>query len=598
MLRENPNVTKEQIDSIIASVRADCEYADEVRLADSGTLFHHSGAAPRDADALVMEAHAEEYRDDLAHNRIDRVRDDVVRRASATGLKIGVGSLDERLIGRAILKEFIRSCEKAAADSRSQLAYIYPETATCRDLADGQELPPQAAPPAVDVQVETRHVSVRPTLPIEEFSPPKETVEQNPRLAKLSKNALPSRNLDPNTPAKVAWRLFVADRKRFEGIEEREAKLNSSLKLWQRVHGDHPVCTWTPQQAEELRRVFVLLPAKYGQEEKWTKLGDIRLIMTVFQNEIELAPTLDEKRALMATANKDKTWNRHNSTLRQFWPWAIRNGLVPKEAPNPFEALHIKLDEDAEPWEGGSQLRLMWEEAPLRQLLNSPLFLGCKTANERHLSGSLVVRDLLYWGVIIMANTGMRREELCQLRRKHVEYDEQAQIWFFNLKAKGLRLKEKASKRWVPISNNLLRLGIVAALFDGKEQEELLFPEAYASAADGAYGTKLGKMFFDYRKAFDGYWRANTVAEDFVPIYRPLMDLHSFRTTVATNLIRLGVPQAHAEEVTGHKSEARKTAFAIYDRGATLKILKDALDTLVLPVGIEELVSAAAHAHS
>lgn len=191
MLRENPNVTKEQIDSIIASVRADCEYADEVRLADSGALFHHSGAAPRDADALVLEAHAQEYRHDLAHNQIDRVRDDVVRRASAAGLKIEMGSLDERLIGRAILKEFIRSCEKAAADSRSQLAYMYPDADTCSDLADTKELPPQVASPPENVRVETKHISVRPTLPIAESSPPKETVEQNPRLAKLSQQGLP-----------------------------------------------------------------------------------------------------------------------------------------------------------------------------------------------------------------------------------------------------------------------------------------------------------------------------------------------------------------------------------------------------------------------
>ena len=72
----------------------------------------------------------------------------------------------------------------------------------------------------------------------------------------------------------------------------------------------------------------------------------------------------------------------------------------------------------------------------------------------------------------------------------------------------------------------------------------------------------------------------------------------SSRTTVATNLIRRGVPQAHADEVAGHKSKARKTAFENDDRGATLKILKDALDMLVLPVDIDALVTAAARAQN
>jgi hypothetical protein len=105
MLRENPSVTKEQIDQIVASLRGDCGYADEVRLAATGGLFDHSGDAPLDADAIVLETHAAEYRSDLAHNQIDRVRDDVQRRAAAVGLTIEPGTINERLIGRAILKE-------------------------------------------------------------------------------------------------------------------------------------------------------------------------------------------------------------------------------------------------------------------------------------------------------------------------------------------------------------------------------------------------------------------------------------------------------------------------------------------------------------
>lgn len=53
--------------------------------------------------------------------------------------------------------------------------------------------------------------------------------------------------------------------------------------------------------------------------------------------------------------------------------------------------------------------------------------------------------------------------------------------------------------------------------------------------------------------------------------------------------------QAHAEEVTGHKSKARKTAFANYDKGATLEILKDAIEKRVLPIDIPRLTAAAAN---
>lgn len=603
MLHADSGVTSEQIETIIASLRRDCDFADEYRLARSNSLFDHSGNPPPDADALVMEAHADEYRYDLARNHINGVRDVVKERAAAIGLTIEPGTIDERLIGRAVLNEYIRSCGKAADLARERIAILNPDAGSeshaeisvrSQNIRAGA---PHSSPAPAQFEVcETTKVEQQNI--IQNASQLPDAVddpvdELNPRLKRLAGNVAPARNLSLDTPWDEIWQLFLDDRKKFDRIKERPAKLTSSLNLWQGVHGCAPVWTWTESQAAELRRLFVQLPSKYGQESQWTKLKDLRIIAAAFQSEIEQASTEEEKRQLLASGCKDKTWNRHNSTLRQFWPWAIHNGLIAKDTPNPFEQLHIDLDEDAEPWEGGSQLRMMWEDAPLRKLLNSPLFLGSKSANDRLTPGTCIVRDVLYWGVVILAHTGMRREEICQLKRKHVCFDDETGIWYFDLKAKGLRLKEKASKRWVPITDNLHRLGIVAALFEGRAAEEMLFPELSASGADGAYGTKLGNMFFYYRKTYDERSMAQSIDGSCVKIYRPLMDLHSFRTTVSTKLMRLGVPQAHAEEVTGHKSEARRTAFEVYDRGATLTILKEALDRLVLPIDIDAMVRAA-----
>jgi hypothetical protein len=114
MLRENPTITREQVERIIASLSGDCEFADEIRLARTNALFDHHGGAPLDADAVVLETYAEAYRSDLARNDIDTVRHDVHQRAANLGLQIAAGSIDEKLLGRAILKEYIRSCEDSA----------------------------------------------------------------------------------------------------------------------------------------------------------------------------------------------------------------------------------------------------------------------------------------------------------------------------------------------------------------------------------------------------------------------------------------------------------------------------------------------------
>lgn len=140
MLREDPTVTRKQIEDIVASLAEDGEFADEVRLARTGALFDHHGDAPLDADALVLETFADEYRSDLARNQTDRVHGLVQQRAALVGLDIEPGSINEKLIGRAILKECIRSFEASASQARDHLACLYP------DLVE-----PAAVPPSLPV---------------------------------------------------------------------------------------------------------------------------------------------------------------------------------------------------------------------------------------------------------------------------------------------------------------------------------------------------------------------------------------------------------------------------------------------------------------
>ena len=105
------------------------------------------------------------------------------------------------------------------------------------------------------------------------------------------------------------------------------------------------------------------------------------------------------------------------------------------------------------------------------------------------------------------------------------------------------------------------------------------------------YGDKVGQNFGLYRKQYDAHCLSQLNENDidgYEPIYRLLMDMHSFRTTVATLLINAGVPQAHAEEITGHKSKARQTAFENYDKGRTLVILKEAIERLRLSLSFDQ----------
>ena len=86
----------------------------------------------------------------------------------------------------------------------------------------------------------------------------------------------------------------------------------------------------------------------------------------------------------------------------------------------------------------------------------------------------------------------MRREEICQLRARHVVTDAGTGIVFFDLKAPGLKLKNVDSKRWVPLHRDLIEMGFVADHVAGKAPDEALFPELEGQKN---FGDKLGKQF-------------------------------------------------------------------------------------------------------
>ena len=71
----------------------------------------------------------------------------------------------------------------------------------------------------------------------------------------------------------------------------------------------------------------------------------------------------------------------------------------------------------------------------------------------------------------------MRREEICQLRARHVVTDAKTGIAFFDLRAPGLKLKNVDSKRWVLLHRDLSEMGFVPDHVAGKAPDEALFPE-------------------------------------------------------------------------------------------------------------------------
>jgi integrase len=387
------------------------------------------------------------------------------------------------------------------------------------------------------------------------------------------------------------WPIFIADAVKNKRIDEPQAiQGKSTFNLLLEFCGDIPVERFTRPHIVHLIRQLQDLPSQYirGQFGRMLKEG------SSLTHIIELARALDDGKPdeEKIPKLKAKTINRHLSLFNLLWEYAIDNGAVPEGAVTPTKKLFLTVDDVDDDEDEGSLIREkgdrdMWDIVELRRLFSLPFFVGCRSDRDRLTVGTCIPRTPLWWGVIIAAHQGMRREEIFQLCVRHVVYDEETGIWYFDLKTdKTLKLKgdkrkgklrDKPSRRLVPLHDNLLRLGFLAARVQGRNGDERLFPEISGNNQQRSWGAAPGRRFSEFKTA------AGFPSE---------LDFHAFRHSVCTLLYRAGVNIAHAEELVGHSSAARKSTFRVYNKGQTLQALKSAIDTLEIPIDVDRILDA------
>lgn len=391
------------------------------------------------------------------------------------------------------------------------------------------------------------------------------------------------------------WPIFIADAVKNKRIDEPQAiQGRSTFNLLLEFCGDIPVEQLTRPHIAHLIRQLQDLPSQYIRGQFGRMLKEASSLTHV----VDLARALDEGKPDEAKIPKlkAKTINRHLSLFNLLWEYAIDNGAVPEGTVTPTKKLFLTVDDDDDDEEEGSLIREkgardMWEVEEQRRLFSLPFFVGCRSDRDRLTVGTCIPRTPLWWGVIIAAHQGMRREEIFQLRVRHVVYDEETGIWYFDLKTdktlrlkgdkrKG-RLKDKPSRRWMPLHDNLLRLGFLAARVQGRNGDERLFPEISGDNLQRSWGAAPGRRFSDFKKAAG---------------FPNELDFHAFRHSVCTLLYRAGVSIPHAEELVGHASAARKSTFKVYNKGQALRALKAAIDTLDIPIDVDRILEAIAKA--
>ena len=169
--------------------------------------------------------------------------------------------------------------------------------------------------------------------------------------------------------------------------------------------------------------------------------------------------------------------------------------------------------------------------------------------SNEHATGRLKNRPERFWVPLIALYSGMRLNEICQLRTKDVVQVESSQLWFFNvIEEEGeTKVKTQAGIRQVPIHPVLIELGFLDYLSSVKEGEiDRLWPNLQLDSK-GKYSRAVGNWFNGDSKR-PGFNRRH-ITED------SRITFHSTRHTFRNELKQIRVDNDIASEIVGHEYE-------------------------------------------
>lgn len=183
-----------------------------------------------------------------------------------------------------------------------------------------------------------------------------------------------------------------------------------------------------------------------------------------------------------------------------------------------------------------------------------------------------------FWLPLIALFTGAREAELCQLTVSDVRQDAKTSIWLFDINAKGTKkLKNRASKREVPIHQRLIALGLLDYVNDvHKRGEHALFPDEERNTRG---------EFSAFSKRYNRFKTKLGIMSD----ADSKLDFHSFRHTLSGSLIAQGADEYVVNAIVGHSAARSSESVSTYSKGVGIEAKRDMLLKLTYDVEFDAI---------
>ena len=291
-------------------------------------------------------------------------------------------------------------------------------------------------------------------------------------------------------------------------------ELESTIDDLIEIIGDIPILKVTPNNARDFKKIISSLPKYRNQSPRYRGLT-IKQILSLDGVE----------------GQEPKNINKLIYRVRVFFKW-LKNNYSEYVPQNHFDGLSIQEKKFDKP-------RDIFTNKELHKIFDTTPFLN-NTIRNPHRRNKLAS----YFVPIIAIHTGMRLEEICQLRLEDVYKEGTVDIIRVTI-SKETKLKTVTSQRIVPIHENLKRVGFLEYCdYMKKQKKERVFWDLTKSR-DG-YGRNIGRYFMEYLRKVGVYEFQSKV-------------FHSLRHTFITNLLQNGVREEVVNGLCGHKQKTMST---------------------------------------
>lgn len=361
----------------------------------------------------------------------------------------------------------------------------------------------------------------------------------------------PSEELGPKlSEALVSWAAGGSAHNAKKPNANTITEAEQAVRYFKELHGDLRLGEITREKAREFRDAVAKVPASLPRDLRKLALPEL------------LKRDLSKFKPRMAT-----TVNKIVQVLGGIISRSEREGFLDKVQGfgNPFgKAIRYSVDTH-------QTRRKHFDKADLKAIFMSPVYLE----NERPAGGG---GEAAFWFPLIGLLSGMRLDEIAQLRICDLRQDEDTKRWFFVIDRTGGRsTKTTSSIRDVPLHRELKRVGLLkyreALLKSGAELESPLWPEVEAE------GERTRSSAWS--KWFGRYLRSTCGVTDRTKVF------HSFRHTFKRMTRDANISEEMHDALTGHSGGGVGRS---YGKGFSLKPLAKAMDDVQSPVALGTLV--------